>query len=72
MNKWKALAILFTLISFGVLKETYRIFTSSDQDIASNRPELKIMGVTITIIVIFFTIRFWKKASDVIFLGKAW
>lgn len=64
MNKWKVLAIIFTLISVGSIKETYRIFTSSDQDIALNRLELKIMGVIITAVIIFFTIRFWKKASD--------
>ncbi len=37
MSKWKFLAILFTLITFGALKETYRIITSSDYDISSNR-----------------------------------
>ena len=64
MTKWRALAILFTLLTFGALQETYRIFTSSAPDIASNRRELMVMSVIITAIVIFFTIRFWNKASD--------
>jgi len=64
MNKWKALAVLFMLISFGAIRETYRIFTSSDRDIAPNRPELIIMAILLTAVIIFFTIRFWKKASD--------
>jgi hypothetical protein len=63
MTKWKILAILFTLISFGALKETHRIFTSPTRDIAANRPELMIMAMIMTLVVIFFTIRFWKKAS---------
>jgi hypothetical protein len=65
MNKWRALAILFTLFSIGMLRETFRIFTSDAPDIPSNRKELIIIAVIITSVVIFFTVRFWRKA-----LGK--
>ena len=64
MNKWKSLAILFSLFSFGALAETYRIFTSAAPDIANNRRELQIMAMILTSIVLFFTFRFWKKADD--------
>jgi hypothetical protein len=64
MNKWKAFAILFTLFSIGALKETLRIFTSDAPDIMSNRTELIIISVLITSLIVFLTIRFWKKASD--------
>ena len=64
MNTWKPLAILFSLFSFGAMAETYRIFTSSAPDIANNRGELQIMAVIITGILVFFTIRFWKKSDD--------
>jgi hypothetical protein len=64
MNKWKALAILFTLITLGAIKETFRILTSSSEDIASNRSELIIMAVILTSILAFFTVRFWKKSTD--------
>jgi hypothetical protein len=64
MNKWKILAIVFTLFSIGMLKETLRIFTSPAPDIAPNRTGLIIMAITITLVVIFFTIRFWRKASN--------
>jgi hypothetical protein len=64
MNKWRFLAILFTLISFGSFKETFRIITSSDYDISSNRSFLIPMSLTITGVIIFFTIKFWKKASN--------
>jgi len=64
MTKWKALAIIFTLFSLGSVKETFRIFTSDAPDIAPNRTGLIIMALTITGVIIFFTIRFWKKASD--------
>jgi hypothetical protein len=64
MNKWKVLAIVFTLLSIGMLKETFRIFTSNAPDIAPNRTELAIMGIVLSSVIIFFTIRFWKKASE--------
>ena len=64
MNKWKALAIFFTIFSFGAVKETIRILTSQDADIATNRAFLIPMTFIMTGIVLFFTIRFWRKASD--------
>jgi hypothetical protein len=64
VNKWRTLAILFTPFSIGMLKETFRIFTSDAPDIASNRKELIIIAVIITSVVIFFTLRFWRKALD--------
>jgi hypothetical protein len=63
MNKWKILAIIFTFISYRAVKETFRIFTSSAEDIAPNRLELIIISVALTSISVFFTIRFWRKAS---------
>lgn len=63
MNKWKVLAILFTLFSFGAIKETFRIATSSDADIADNRSDLMPMAFILTAVVIFFTIRFWIKSA---------
>ena len=63
MNKWKGLAILFSLLSFGAIQETLRIFTSSDVDIADNRTSLMPMTVIITGLFIFLSIRFWIKSS---------
>jgi hypothetical protein len=63
MNKWKALAILFTVVSFGAVKETLRIFTSTDADIADNRSSLIPMGIIMTGLFVFFAIRFWRKSS---------
>ena len=64
MNKWKGLAILFSILSFGAIKETFRIFTSSDADIADNRKSLIPMAVILTGLFIFLAIRFWRKSSD--------
>ena len=64
MNKWKGLAILFSLLSFGAIQETFRIFTSSDFDIADNRTSLMPMAVIMTGIFIFFAIKFWRKSSN--------
>ena len=64
MNKWKGLAVLFSLLSFGAIQETFRIFTSSDSDIADNRTSLMPMAVVMTGVIIFFTIKFWLKSSN--------
>lgn len=64
MNKWKGLAILFTLFSIGALKEAFRIFTSDAPDIATNRKELIIIAIILNSLVVFFTILFWKKAVN--------
>jgi hypothetical protein len=64
MNRSKVLAILFTLFSLFALRETFRILTSNEPDIAPNRVELSIMAVILTWGFIFVAIRFWKKASD--------
>lgn len=63
MNRWKGLAILFSLLSLGAIQETFRIFTSSDPDIANNRTSLMPMGVAITGFFIILAIRFWNKSS---------
>ena len=64
MTKWKGLAILFSLLSFGAIQETLRIFTSSDADIADNRSSLMPMAVIITGVFVFFAIKFWLKSSN--------
>jgi len=63
MNKWKGLAIVFSLLSFGAIQETFRIFTSLDQDIADNRASLMPMSVILTGLIIFFAIKYWLKSS---------
>lgn len=64
MNKWKWLAILFSLLSFGAIQETFRIFTSSAPDIANNRTSLVPMAVIMTGVIVFFAIKFWLKSSN--------
>jgi hypothetical protein len=64
MNKYKALAILFTILLIGALKETLRILTSDAEDIKPNRTELIVMACVFTTIILYFTIRFWKKANE--------
>lgn len=63
MNIWKGLAILFTILSFGAIQETLRIFTSSNSDIADNRSSLIPMVVIMSGLFIFLAIRFWRKSS---------
>ena len=64
MNKWKGLAILFSLLSFGAINETFRIFKSSDSDLADNRSSLIPMAIILTGLFIFFAMRFWRKSSN--------
>lgn len=63
MNYWKILAFIFTLLAFGALSETYRIFTSDSADISSNRNGLMIMSLAVTIVIIALTAYFWKKSN---------
>lgn len=63
MNKWKGVAILFTILSFGALKESWRIFTSSDADVANNRTGLIPIAIIMTGLFVFFAIRFWLKST---------
>jgi hypothetical protein len=64
MNKWKALAVLFTLLTMGAVQETFRIFTSAAPDIADNRKGLMPFSVIMTGLFLFLAIRFWKKAAN--------
>ena len=64
MNKRKWLAIIFSLLSFGAIQETFRIFTSPNSDIADNRTSLMPLAVIMTGVIVFFTIKFWLKSSN--------
>ncbi len=58
----KILAIFFGLISLGGIRETVRIITSMDADIAQNRTVLIPMSLILTSLMIYLAIRFWKKS----------
>ena len=64
MFKWKALGILFFLLSYGGIMETIRIFTSNDSDIANNRTFLIPMSIIMTGCFIFLAIKFWRTPSS--------
>ncbi len=63
MKRNTGLAILFSLLSYGAIKETIRIFTSMDADIAQGRYGLGIMASVLTGVFIYFAIKFWTKQS---------
>jgi hypothetical protein len=64
MNQAKVLAIVFSVLSFGSLQETFRIFTSSDSDIAQNRDGLIPVAIIMTGLFIFLAIWFWLKSAN--------
>jgi len=64
MDRNKILAIVFSVLSFGSLQETFRIFSSTDLDIGKTRSELIPLAVIMSGIFIFFAIRFWLKSGD--------
>lgn len=57
---WRILAVAFTLLWFGTLSETYRIFTSNDADIANNRAHLIPISITWSVVILGLTILFWR------------
>ncbi len=63
MNKWKILAWLFILFTFGAARETYRILTSQAPDIVQGRSSLALFSATLTLLFAYLAWRFWKKAA---------
>lgn len=63
MKYQKILAVLFSILSFGALKEASRVFTSSDSDIIENKSWLFPFSIFVPVLFIFFAILFWRKAS---------
>jgi len=65
MNKSKAPAIILTVLSIGALQETFRIFTSNDDDIVQDRIGLSIMATVITLVLVGLALVFWfRKPSE--------
>ncbi|HKC67682.1 MAG TPA: hypothetical protein VKG26_05590 [Bacteroidia bacterium] len=64
MNKWKTLAALFLFFSIAAIRETARILTSADKDIADNRTSLIPTAFILTAGFIFVTLYFWKKSKE--------
>lgn len=64
MNRYKAIAIFFVILTFGALQETYRVFTSSAPDIAENRTWLMQVGIIIPCVFLYLAIRFWRKSQS--------
>lgn len=65
MNKilYRVLASIFGLFSLGAMSETYRIMTSSDPNIASERIYLAIMSLTFLIGSLLVTRYYWNKSK---------
>jgi hypothetical protein len=64
MNKWKIYAIVMGLLTFGALQETFRVFTSNDQDIADNRMSIIPIAIIMSLAFLFLSIRFWRKSLN--------
>lgn len=61
---WKIGAVIFALISFGAIQETFRICTSSAPDIAPQRGQLMIISFIMTGFFITVAILFWRASKD--------
>ena len=64
MNKWKIFASLFTVISVAAIKETYRIIITPESESGGEKAFTIPMAVIFTGVIIFFTVRFWRKSSS--------
>ena len=53
MNFWKTFSILLFVLAIGAVEETFRIFTSQDEDIAGNRTSLIPMALVMTFLFVF-------------------
>lgn len=63
MTYQKILAVLFSILSFGAIKEASRVFTSSDPDIIENKNWLFPLSIFVPVLFIFLAILFWKKSA---------
>ena len=62
MNTWRIVAIIFSLFSFGAIKESMRIFFSTESNIADNRASLIPIAIIMSGFFITCTVLLWKKA----------
>ena len=63
----KVFAFICTAITLFALKELYHIFTSSDVEIAKQRPILIIIGFSIVLPLAVLSLWLWKpKAKNVV------
>ena len=56
----KVLAIISTLVTLFVLKETYYIFTTTDTEILKQRGQLILASVSIVIPLLILTLWLWR------------
>ena len=63
MNNYRILAIIIGFFAIGSVSETFRILTSDAPDIAHQRGYLSVMAILITGLLIFLTLRFWRKGK---------
>lgn len=56
----KILAILFTLITIFAIKETFYIFTTTDQEIITKKVQFSIVALSITLPLALFTLWLWR------------
>ncbi|WP_199141168.1 hypothetical protein [Pedobacter sp. ASV12] len=56
----KILAILCSLLTLYVLKETYYIFTTADAEIAKQRNQLILVSLSIVIPLIVLSLWLWR------------
>lgn len=62
MNTWRIIAIIFTLFTYGAVKESLRIFFSSEPDVANNRTSLIPIAIIMSGFFITSTILLWIKS----------
>jgi len=61
---FKILAVLFGFLSLGGLLESFRIITSDDFDIASQRGRLIVMSLVMLGVMLILTRYFWIKSKS--------
>ncbi|MBC6111370.1 hypothetical protein ACFOG5_22510 [Pedobacter fastidiosus] len=61
----KILAVLCTVITIFAIKETVYIFTSTDADIVSQRNQLELTALSITVPLIILTLWLWISSRKI-------
>lgn len=61
----KILAALCTVITVFAIKETVYIFTSTDADIVSQRNQLELTALSITVPLVILTLWLWISSRKI-------
>ena len=60
----KVLAVIVTIITIFVIKEGYHIFTSTEKDIAGQKPIFMVIAVSLIVPLVLLSLWLWRPKKE--------